>query len=198
MKHKFLIVLLSLAGVLLVPCVASSQVKDGREGGPVQLTAAQARGNLCAKTDLVVFSCVLDGGKKSVSLCASADKHQGQRHFRYVFGRSSAPELVFPSGDEVAHDVFTRSHLWFMGSTGGYAYSFVREDYKYILYWIAGSSDFLNVGLLVQRVGDLRAVSAMKCQRATIVDSRDGEILDETNKWKRDSEIDLGGLPSKN
>jgi hypothetical protein len=198
MKHNFPIVLLALAGVLLVPCIGSAQVKDAPESGSVHLTAAQARGNLCAKTDLVVFSCVLDGGKKSVSLCASADKHEGQRHFRYVFGRSSAPELVFPSGDEAAHDAFTRSNVWFMGGIGAYAYAFVREDYKYILYSIAGAADFLNVGLLVQRVGDLRAVSSMKCQRASIVERLDDEIFNETNKWKRDSEIESAGLPWKN
>jgi hypothetical protein len=169
-------------------------VKDAPESGSVHLTAAQARGNLCAKTDLVVLSCVLDGGKKSVSLCASADKHEGQRHFRYVFGRPSAPELVFPSDDEAARDVFTRSHLRFMGGTGGYAFAFANRDYKYILFLISGT-DLLNAGVVVQRVGNERSISKMKCEKATIVESEDREIFNETDRWERDDVIDGHGFP---
>ncbi|RDD82801.1 hypothetical protein DVJ77_04595 [Dyella tabacisoli] len=151
---------------------------------------------MCEKADKIVFSCPLDNGKKVVSMCAAGDVGQGQGHFYYAYGRPSAPELVFPGKDQPADGAFTRTHLGFAGNTGGYAYAFLKDGYKYIVYSVSGESNLRDGGVIVQRPGETTAAKKSPCQAAKIIESQDDNVIDATLKWKSDSDIQSHGLPS--
>ncbi|WP_133166848.1 hypothetical protein [Solimicrobium silvestre] len=125
-----------------------------------------------------------------VSLCASPASAQGERTFRYLFGYPSKIELTYPSSDSDA-DSFTLTHLVYAGATGGSAYAFTNDGYKYILYSIEGTG-LKRSGLLVQHVGQLHAASDLNCTPSALVESGD-ELIP---KWKADQDIDAHGLPS--
>lgn len=156
--------------------------------------ATDTASTLCAPTDKVVFSCPLGNGKKIVSMCTSGDASQEHEHFYYAYGRPSTPELVYPAKDQPSDGVFMRSHLVYGGASGGTAYSFVKDGYKYIVYSIAGTS-FHDGGIIVQHRGDARVVKKMQCQAANIVESQDDHIIDTTLTWKSDSQLTTHGLP---
>jgi hypothetical protein len=107
------------------------------------------------------------------------------------------PELVYPSENQDAANAFTNSHLAYGGATGGTAYSFVNNGYKYIVYSISGT-DMEDGGVLVQRVGALRATRDMKCQQGKITESEDDVLMKATMKWRPDLDIEAHGLPSVN
>jgi hypothetical protein len=155
------------------------------------LFATDTASTLCASTDKVVFSCPLANSKKIVSMCASGDA----KHFYYAYGRSAAPELVYPGRDQPSDGVFMRSHLVYGGASGGTAYSFVKQGYKYIVYSASGTG-FQDGGVVVQRPGDTGVAKKMQCQSSKIVESQDDGIIDTTLKWKSDSQIVAHGLPS--
>ena len=145
---------------------------------------------LCASTDKVVFSCTLANSKKIVSMCASSDA----KRFYYAYGLSATPELVYPARDQPSDGVFMRSHLVYGGASGGTAYSFVKQGYKYIVYSVSGTG-FQDGGVIVQRAGDTGGAKKMQCQSSKIVESRDDGVIDATLKWKSDSQIAAHGLP---
>jgi len=150
---------------------------------------------LCEAHEESVFSCTLQGpGRKSVSLCASAKSAQGERSFRYLYGRPSKIELEYPKGGSSNADAFSRTHLLFAGNTGGYAYAFTNGGFKYILYAISGTG-FERSGVLVQREGQMRANRDMHCKDSTLVEASH-ELWDAASKWKVDADIDAHGLPS--
>lgn len=157
---------------------------------------AKAPETLCAQTERIVFSCVLENGRKSVSMCASGDLNQGQGRFYYAYGRPTAVELTFPPAGAPSGHVFARTHLVFAGNTGGYAYSFVNNEYKYIVFSISGSFDAMDAGVIVQHVGDGRVAQEMQCKKKTIIDPDDKDVLDATLKWRNDTDIASHGLPS--
>jgi hypothetical protein len=149
---------------------------------------------MCSRTDKVVFSCSLVGHNKVVSLCASGDVLHGTGHFYYAFGRPGVPELRYPAADQNIAGPFTHTHLTFAGGTGGYAYSFMNGEIKYILYSVSGAG-FQYGGVLVQRAGSLRAMADMKCETDRITETDDNDLTDVTLKWKRDDDIAQHGLP---
>ena len=172
-----------VAGFALLPlCVTISHAADGA-------------GTLCEKTDKVVFSCPLDTANKIVSICSSVDASGSSAHFRYVYGRLSKPELVFPPAGHPDTDAFANSHLVYGGGTGGTAYSFSNGGYKYIVYSISGTN-FDRGGVLIQRAGATAALKEMKCQKGKIVESNDKTLIDTTMRWKPDPDIQAHGLPS--
>jgi len=152
---------------------------------------ATASSSLCASEEHTVFSCVLNNNKKKVSLCASSDLS----HFYYVYGRDGKPELIFPPKDDSTDNPFMRTYLHFMGNTGGYTYSFINDNFKYIIYSISGSHNYEAQGLIVQRVSDMRAIQDMSCQRASVVESSDHALRNITLKWPHDAYIDEHNLP---
>ena len=150
--------------------------------------------SLCAANEEPVFSCTLQGSsRKMVSLCASPASTQGERRFRYLYGRPSRIELTYPASGN-SHEAFTFTRLSYAGGTFGYAHSLSNEGYKYILYSIEGANN--RSGLLVQREGQLRAVREMACQPSTLVETKDTELVRITSEWKVDADIEAHGLPS--
>jgi hypothetical protein len=156
--------------------------------------AADTATTMCASTDKVVFSCPLGNGKKVVSMCASGDASPGHGRFYYAYGRPSAPELVYPAKNQPSDDLFMRSHLVYGGASGGTAYSFVKDGYKYIVYSIAGTG-FHDGGIIVQRPGEAGVAKKMQCQSSKILESQDDDVIDATLKWKSDSPLATHGLP---
>jgi len=159
--------------------------------GAVQLAPA----SMCARSDSIVFSCPLGGGKKVVSLCAASNAGQGQTPFYYGYGRPSSPELFYPPKGQASIGVFAQARLVYGGASGGTAYSFVNGGYKYIVYSISGTG-FDDGGVIVQRLGQTNAARDMKCQRGKITESNDDKIINATQQWKSDTDLETHGLPS--
>jgi hypothetical protein len=100
--------------------------------------------------------------------------------------------LTYPSSDNGAN-TFTHTHLDYAGATGGSAYAFTNDGYKYILYSIEGTG-FKRSGLLVQHEGQLHAAHDLHRTPSTLLESSD-ELI---SKWKADQDIDAHRLPSTN
>ena len=162
---------------------------------PLSGAAQPASASMCAKSDSIVFSCPLGNGKKVVSLCAASNAGQGQTPFYYAYGRPSSPELLYPPKGQVTTGAFARAHLVYGGASGGTAYSFINGGYKYIVYSISGTG-FDDGGVLVQRLGQTDAVRDMKCQRGKITESDDDKVINATQQWKSDTDLETHGLPS--
>jgi len=151
---------------------------------------------MCTKGDAVVFSCPLAGSTKVVSICAAGDFAHDEGRFYYAYGRdASHPELTYPSGASMGE--FTRSHLRFAGSTGGYAYAFTNAGFKYVVYSISGASNLQDGGLVVLKEGEAKPVKRSSCQSGAIVDTEDDALIDATLKLKRDAVIEKTGLPTR-
>jgi len=152
-------------------------------------------GSLCTKPDQIVFSCPLAKSGKIVSICAagSAAPHR----FYYAFGKPHAVEMTYPSNPEDLNNGFTHSFLMYAGGTGGYAYSFINKEIKYIVYSISGAGFDIG-GVAVQKDGELRTMSDMKCVKGMIKEESDQALLDETLKWKVDDDVHGHGLPHVN
>ena len=151
--------------------------------------------SMCAKNEAVVFSCPLGKGGKVVSLCAARLPSQGETPYYYAYGRPSSPELLYPPKGQVTIGAFAHAHLVYGGANGGTAYSFVNGGYKYIVYSISGTG-FDDGGVLVQRLGQTSAVRDMKCQRGKITESDDDKLINATQQWKSDTDLETHGLPS--
>jgi hypothetical protein len=175
------------AGVLPITCAAQHKVV------PAQVTVAHMEGSLCAKPDQIVFSCPLLKNKKIVSICASGNAVP--HRFYYVFGKPHAVEMTYPSDTGDLSSSFARARLFFAGATGGYAYSFTNgSNYKYILYSISGTG-FDVAGVLVKRLGDLRALSDMRCESGKLQETDNKELQTELEDWSRDHDLEAHGLP---
>jgi len=154
---------------------------------------AQAHG-LCAADEEPVFSCKLQGpSRKMVSLCASPKSAQGERSFRYLYGRPSKIEFNYPAGDKGSR-AFTFTRISYIGDTFGYAYAFTNEGYKYILS-AAWGLRYQNAGLQVQREGEAHALRSTDCKWSTLVKTYDDDIPAMTSGLKEDPEITEHRLP---
>lgn len=125
-------------------------------GGLIGLivTSAGAAETLCEQQEQVIFSCSL--GKKTVSVCASADLSASSGYLQYRFGRKTAIELAFPvlpPSAPAARFVQARS-LMFSGGGGGYL-RFIREPYHYIVYTAIGKGWGPKDGVAVEKSGRL-------------------------------------------
>lgn len=150
--------------------------------------------SLCGADEETVFACRMQTNKKIVSLCAT-QASTGARRFYYAYGRPSSVELRYPSG-EPRSNAFSRTHLGFMGNTGGYAYGFKNGAYKYILYSVSGARGYEESGLIVQRDGNIRALQDMHCQQSSVVETESDLTLKATYQWSHDPDIESTGLPS--
>lgn len=175
------------ASVLPITCAAQDKPV------PVQVTAPYVEGSLCTKPDQVVFSCPLLKSRKIVSICASGNA--APHHFYYAFGKPRAVELTHSADTGELSSGFARARLFFAGATGGYAYSFTNgSNYKYILYSISGTG-FDVAGVLVKRLGDLRALSDTRCEPGKLEETNNDELQNELDDWARDRDLEAHGLP---
>lgn len=152
--------------------------------------------SMCAAQEAVLFSCETTTGKR-VSLCASRGVSTDQGYLYYAYGIPGHSELVFPGEKRVPTD-FKRTQLTFAGSTGGYAYSFENDGYRYIIYSVSGAERLEDQGVLVTR-GDTRdVISALSCRKGSVVEDDDSALLDLTLTWPADPDLDRHGLPKRN
>lgn len=159
----------------------------------VALVPAAGATSLCRPDDVVLFTCPLANSHKSVSICASRGV---QSHGYYVFGRQGAPELVYPQEAARSDPLFARTLLTFAGGTGGYAYSFSKADFKYIVYDVSGAG-FESGGLMVQKTGSDKPVVNLQCRKGAIVANPqlNKGVPDKASGWPSDQEIERHGLP---
>ena len=135
-----------------------------------------------------MFSCTLQGpSSKTVSLCASPVAVQGERSFRYRYGRPSRIELTYPESGN-GSDAFTSTHTVFSDGTGGGTYAFTNKGYKYILYLVSGTG-FEYGGLQVRKEGLSRFTSDRRCQKSTLLQTTNKELWNATRKWKEDPSL---------
>lgn len=150
----------------------------------------------CNKGDEVVFSCPLGDGHKTASTCAASDATSGQARFYDAYGQPDDVELTYPSAHRVTGDAFTRTHLALGGNAGVYAYAFVNNGYKYVMYAIAGERNQLDGGVIIQRTGERKVVAKLQCQPGRIIETEKDAVIDATLRWKHDSLIEAEGLPA--
>jgi hypothetical protein len=76
------------------------------------LAAERRGGSLCRADEQVFFNCAVAArtGRKIVSLCGSRKLSAQEGYLQYRFGRSGAPELVFPAGRSHPRAAFRYSH----------------------------------------------------------------------------------------
>ena len=190
-RHAFL-------AFCLVPCLTWAQGGTQTAGKAPGSTAsswwpaAVSSRRLCAPGDRTVFSCVLDGNGKIVSLCATNSLNR----FYYAYGRPGVPEFVFPSNNKISANPFMRTSLYFSGERGGYAYSFVEKDFRHTLYSISGSYGSKISGLIVRRIsGGRPVVQDMVCRKSSTFEWNEQAVLDVMLKWPSDTDLAADGLP---
>ncbi|WP_448100788.1 hypothetical protein [Luteibacter jiangsuensis] len=161
---------------------------------PLAALASAAPDSMCGKGDQVVFSCPLAGSTKTVSMCTKGDVSHGTGRFYYAYGRPAKSELTYPAAGHEGD--FTRTHLTFAGNTGGYAYAFKNDSFKYVVYSVAGSNNVQEGGLVVLKDGEAKPVKHSTCQAGKVTDTDDEALIDATLKWKSEPVIEKNGIPS--
>jgi hypothetical protein len=151
-------------------------------------------GSLCRKPDQILFSCPLAKSSKIVSICAAG--MTAPHRFYYAFGTSDAIELTYPA-ESGSTNAFKRTLLMYPGGTGAYAYSFVQEDFKYVIYAISGAG-LDTGGIVIKRENALRALATLECAQNKLEETSNESLFDETLKWPIDSELHGHGLPTVN
>ena len=173
----------------IVPITCNAQDKSL----PVQAPVPYVEGSLCTKPDQIVFSCPLLKTRKIVSVCASGST--APHRFYYAFGKPRAVEMTYPDDTENLSGGFMRARLFFAGATGGYAYSFTNgSNYKYALYSISGTG-FDVAGVLVKRLGELRALSDARCEPGKLKEANSDDLQNEVDAWAHDRDLEVHGLP---
>jgi hypothetical protein len=155
------------------------------------------RGSLCKRPDQALLSCSLAKNGKIVSMCAAGSA--APYAFYYVFGRPNAVEMHYPVDPSVSNnDDFSRTTLGYSQGMAGYAYSFVNNGIKYIVYTISGKFGYEHSGVMVQKPGNARALADMVCRKGNFRDTSDNSLIDDVLKMKRDADLDVHGLPLTN
>ncbi|MBA5725011.1 hypothetical protein CPA57_01790 [Bombella sp. TMW2.1880] len=148
--------------------------------------------SLCAPDEQVAFSCPIARSHKIVSLCLAPGKTTPPAA-RYIFGTASHPELIYPAEGR-ARANFRTSVLGYAGGTGGNTYSFVKDGTQYILFYLSGAS-LENAGVIVKPVNQIYASAELDCRPSTASHALDDDLLDITNSWGTDPELDGKALP---
>lgn len=152
----------------------------------MQVSAGDGRvAGLCHRDEQIIYSCRV--GQQHVSLCALGDP-SADGDVRFVLGDAATgiEEERSRHRDQV---VFHRTHLAFMGPTGGNAYSFTDGHGKHILYSIEGTG-FKRNGLTLQDVDGV--VKETSCTGAVIKMEGSRRF---TRSWPEDADIADHGLP---
>jgi hypothetical protein len=119
----------------------------------------------CDPNEATVFTCTV--GRKTVSLCASADRSFSSGTLQYRFGRIGQVELSYPEKPVAPHEAFTGG-LALQGG-GGYSYvRFIRSGISYTVYRFIGSGHEED-GLVVKR-GE-KELLAVTCPNFADVDN---------------------------
>lgn len=167
------------------------------EGAPAAAPVRQAASH-CGEHEVAVFSCVIKGSDKAVSLCLADSKSAPAASLRYAFGVLGKPELTFPSmRSPPMRGGFKRAHLMFAGNTGGYAYSFVNADTKYIVYSIAGANGLADSGVVVTPANSRRVIATLACDSGTLTEAASDQIDELDRLLERDEDLETRGLPAK-
>jgi hypothetical protein len=175
----------SIVDSIAAVAAAASTSAETRQGMEKQ--------SMCATQESVLFSCETAAGKRA-SLCASHDAGADRGYVYYSYGSPGEPELVFPAEKRPPTD-FSRTHLTFSGSTGGYAYSFRKDAYRYIVYSISGAEGLEDQGILITRSDPRASISTLACRQGSVVE--DDALLDLALAWPPDPDLELHGLPQR-
>lgn len=156
------------------------------------------RSSHCGEHEVTVFSCVIKGLDKAVSLCLADIKSAPAASMRYAFGVLGKPELTFPSMQSPPMpEGFKRAHLMFTGNTGGYAYSFVNADTKYIIYSISGANGLADSGVVITPADSRHAVATLACDSGTLTEAASDRVDELDRLLDRDEDLEARGLPAK-
>lgn len=148
---------------------------------------------MCTKGDQVAFSCPLAKGGKTVSICA---KSTNSKDFYYAYGKPGAKaDMVWPA-EGATNAGMTRTHLVYMGPTGGYAFAFTNEGFKYVVYSIEGTG-FKDGGVIVVKGDERTPVKDTACREGAITDAENESLIDAGLKLPEDPSISQNGLPRK-
>jgi hypothetical protein len=115
--------------------------------------AAHAQGDsatLCAADEHTLFAC--RSGRKTVSVCASADLSADAGRVQYRFGAPGAVELVYPAADADWRRLTSAGTLMYSGGGGAYL-AFARPPYRYVVYTAVGRDWGSRAGVVVEKHG---------------------------------------------
>jgi hypothetical protein len=180
---------ITAAIVLISPSGVAQETPSATPSSPQYV-----KGSLCTQPDQVVLSCPLAKNGKIVSVCAAGSTAPHQ--FYYAFGRPGAVEMHYPDNASESSNGFLHSFLGYPGGVGGYAYSFVRNEIKYVVYYMSGKYGYTDGGVIVQKLGSLFASADMECSEGKISEASNNSLLDETRKWKVDNNLEGHPLPT--
>ena len=190
-----------IAGCAILVAVGCSHSKNGNAGerqrlnGPTRPVASQSAATLCQPDEVVIYSCRIRNNGKLASLCAAADFASSPKAGAYyIFGKPGVIEMRYPRGENLGGH-FRQAHLVFAGATGGYAYSFVNEGFKYLLYSISGTG-IEDQGVIVAKVGEPQPVAEMQCVAGSMVET-DLRVFDAARSWPEDVDVAEHGLPRR-
>lgn len=154
----------------------------------------------CSDNEEILISCKIEGVNKIASICASKSVSDKSGYIYYAYGSPGNPEIVFPKDKSPPDGRFSRTHLLFAGATGGTAYSFVNENWKYIFYSISGT-EIKDQGIIVVPNNanlDRSAKAAPFCEKGSLIESKNDSLLSYANSWHPDATISEHGLPALN
>lgn len=183
----------------LLACDAGSATQESPQAAapsPPAYAEPQSIGaSLCAPGELVVLSCVITEAKH-LSLCASADVTRTSGYLYYAFGAPSQKELVFPAVKNPPDKYFKGTHLFFAGNTGGYAFSFVNSDTKYVVFTISGTGGLERQGLIATSAVSGDTLASMDCDPDSVIEDDSDVILSLIRDLEPDEDLEKHGLPS--
>lgn len=147
---------------------------------------ANAASGHCSAEETVVFSCSV--GKKTVSVCASADLSPTTGSLQYRFGAlgANALEMTYPELSVRPASVIQAGALVYSGGGGAYM-RFTKGDYAYVVYTGSGRG-WDKEGVAIERNGKITTSFACKDEAVSIM-GRDffekaGLPIDETNNFE--------------
>lgn len=152
--------------------------------------------NHCLSDERVVFSCKLQ--RSTASICALQTSGTAGLRVRYREGLAGEPKLVFSSDSAKPGNLLKRSHLGFAGNTGGYAYSFVGDEGKYIVYSVSGAESLQKAGVVLDPVDTSKQASDRRCESGSLIETNDMKLIKSTLSLPEDPDIKRRGLPELN
>jgi len=123
--------------------------------------AGAADASHCAAEEQTLFSC--STGRKTVSVCGSADLSATAGVAQYRFGRPGAVELAYPAAGSEWRGAARAGRLMFSGGGGAYL-AFASARYRYIVYTAIGSGWGSKAGVVVEKNG--KRLASLPCKGA--------------------------------
>jgi hypothetical protein len=135
--------------VMMAAVLAALPLTDAAAAGPSH----------CATKEQTLFSC--SAGRKTVSVCASANLAAKEGRLQYRFGRPKAPEFAYPPPDADWRSATRAGVLTFSGGGGAYL-AFASGPYRYVVYTAIGKGWGEKAGLAVEKNG--RRATSLPCK----------------------------------